>query len=318
MTHRRIPVPGLKRLLYRLAVVFISTAVTAGLVGCATALPGDPSFSFDATADARMFTPPEYPGREYFLGVCHAIRTLGPGVFMISPGDMEPPARVRATLDQVMGPDYAWYDAPGNHEGDAPEHMTWLRQYNAGGNTLPRIVRCGPPGASETCYSFDHENTHFVAINQYFDGQTDMNHPNGTVSDPLYEWLVEDLESTDKKHIFVFGHEPAFPISDMDNGRLRHVGKSLDRDPERRHRFWTLLRKHNVTAFICGHTHNASVAKINGVWQIDVGHSRGRGDDGARSTFAKFRVEGPHVWVDVYRGDEANEVYTLRHTEQLR
>jgi hypothetical protein len=30
-----------------------------------------------------------------------------------------------------------------------------------------------------------------------------------------------------------------------------------------------------VTAYICGHTHNASIAKINGLWQFDAGHARG-------------------------------------------
>jgi hypothetical protein len=35
-----------------------------------------------------------------------------------------------------------------------------------------------------------------------------------------------------------------------------------------------LLRFH-VTGYICGHTHNTSIAKINDVWQIDVGHARG-------------------------------------------
>jgi hypothetical protein len=39
--------------------------------------------------------------------------------------------------------------------------------------------------------------------------------------------------------------------------------------------FIQLLLKHNVTAYICGHTHNTSYSMFNGLWQIDTGHSRG-------------------------------------------
>ncbi len=38
--------------------------------------------------------------------------------------------------------------------------------------------------------------------------------------------------------------------------------------------FQTLL-KHGVQAYFCGDTHGASVTKINGLWQVDVGHARG-------------------------------------------
>jgi hypothetical protein len=64
-------------------------------------------------------------------------------------------------------------------------------------------------------------------------------------------------------------------IPDMDNGRLRHQDDSLNKYPKSIFLFHQLLKKFNVAAYICGHTHNASIAKINGVWQIDAGHARG-------------------------------------------
>jgi len=274
-------------------------------------------FSFDATADARNFTPPEYPGPQYFLGVCQAIKKVGPGAFMVSPGDMEPPDRVRTTLDTVFGQDYAWYDALGNHELENPEYVSYLRDYNRNGTTLPRIIRPGPPGAVETCYSFDHGNAHFVVTNQYFDGASDTAPGGGTVSDALYDWVADDLSRTRKPYIFVVGHEPAYPMPDMDNGRLRHVEKSLDKHPDKRDRFWSLLARQNVTAFLCGHSHNASISKINGVWQVDVGHARGAGDDGAPSTFVKFHVEPDGVRCEYYRANPKGEDYRLTHTQQL-
>jgi len=90
------------------------------------------------------------------------------------------------------------------------------------------------------------------------------------------EWLEADLAATAKEHIFVIGHEPLVPMPDMDNGRIRHQGDSLDQDPENAFELYRLLMKNGVDAYICAHTHNASYAKINGLWQIDPGHARGQ------------------------------------------
>lgn len=283
------------------------------IAGCARPA----GFSFDVTADMRSFTAPDHPGSAYFQGACEAIRRVGPGAFMVSPGDLDPPDRVRAALDRVLGEDYVWYPVVGNHEGGKPEYMTFMRQYNRGGKALPNIVRSGPPGAVETCYSFDYGDAHFVAINEYYDGQQDMV-GDGNVLDPLYEWLAEDLAATDTQYVFVVGHEPSVVIPDMDSGRVRHRNESLDKYGETNHRFWSLLREHNVVAYICGHSHNASVAKINGVWQLDPGHARGRGDPGARSSFLKVYVERDGVRCDVYRADANGENYELTYTERLR
>jgi hypothetical protein len=291
------------------AVAFVALL----FAGCSQQQP----FHFDVTADMRGETPPARPGPQYFEGVCLAIRDTGRGAFMISPGDIDPPQRVRATLDSVLGADYIWYPVVGNHEGEKASHMEYLREYNAGGRKLPNIVRAGPPGAVETCYSFDYGQAHFVVINQYYDGQKDMA-TDGNVPDPLYNWLAEDLAANTRPVIFVIGHEPAVAVPDMDSGRVRHRGDSLDKYESQNHRFWTLLKQHNVTAYICGHTHNASLARINGVWQIDAGHARGLGDKEAASTFMKFHVLPEGVRCDVYRlADEAGR-YQLTHSEWLK
>lgn len=276
------------------------------------------AFTFDVTADSRNFTPPQHPGADCFAGVCEAIRALGPGAFMISPGDIDPPDRTHAAVRKVFGDGYTWYPVVGNHELDKPEYMPWLREYNAGGRKLPRILRSGPPGAVETCYSFDHGDAHFVIINQYYDGQRD-DAKGGKIGDALSNWLADDLAATRRPFIFVAGHEPTVAMPDMGNGRLRHVGDSLDADPAANHRFWSLLREHGVTAYLCGHTHNASVAKINGVWQVDAGHARGIGDNGAASTFARIHVAPDGVVCDMYRSDKPGEApYVRTFTERLR
>jgi hypothetical protein len=162
----------------------------------------------------------------------------------------------------------------GNHELDDNSNMPFLRNINKMGTTLPNIVNNGPPGCIETTYSFDWGDNHFVVLNQYYDGQSDIG-TDGDIVPELLEWLENDLSNNKKSYTFVFGHEPLIAIPDMDNGRLRHQDDSLNKYPISSFRFHQLLKKYNVMAYFCGHTHNASIAKINGIWQIDVGHARG-------------------------------------------
>jgi hypothetical protein len=146
-----------------------------------------------------------------------------------------------------------------------------------------------------------------VVLNEYCDETGDSN-PGGTVSDHLYNWLVNDLQATTQRHIFVFGHEPAFPQPDADNGRTRHIGDCLDADPVNRDRFWSLLRDRGVVAYFCGHTHNYSAYFRDGVWQMDVGHARGAGDTGSAGTFLMIHVDSETVTFNAYR-DEHDGVY---------
>jgi hypothetical protein len=189
----------------------------------------------------------------------------------------------------------------------------YLRALNAEGHKLPGIVRGGPPGAVETCYAFDYQNAHFVVLNQYYDGKGDMA-TDGDVTEPLYSWLAEDLAANKQPIVFVFGHEPAVAVPDIDNGLVRHRGDSLDAHEANNFRFWTLLRQHRVTAYICGHTHCTSVAKINGVWQIDAGHARGLGDEGTASTFLRVHVLPAGVRCDVYRMTGKGGDYARKHS----
>jgi hypothetical protein len=285
------------------------------LTGCRT-LPEDrpTAFSFIVTADVREFTAPRYPGEEYFLGVCNGIQKVGAGDFMLSPGDIDPPAAIRATLDASFGADYPWIPVVGNHEAETPEDMTWLRAWGRG--PIPGLVSRGPAGTEETTFSFDYGPAHFVVLNQYFDGKTDYR-GKGDVIDPLYEWLKADLENNRNKLLFVVGHEPITPLPDMDNGRMRHEKDCLNAYPENARRFHQLLVEQKVTAYLCAHTHNASVTNMAGVWQIDAGHARGKGDPGAPSTFLKFQVTRSEVHVEFFRDLDKSGAYALTRRIKL-
>jgi hypothetical protein len=301
---------GVKRA--KLLVLLLGLVLIAG---CPGPWPIDETFTFSVTADMRNFT-----GETQFRGALRALGAAGPGRFMVSPGDIDPPSAVYGAIQAIFGAEYDWYPVVGNHEVDVPADgdIEWLRAFNPGGTALPRIVNPGPAASVETCYSFDEENAHFVVINEYYHDAVD-NDPIGDVSADLLAWLEADLAATTQPVVFVLGHEPAYPQPDMaPPHRLRHEGDSLDQFPANRDAFWQVLVDHGVTAYLCGHTHNYSVIKIDGVWQIDAGHARGLADTGAPSTFMKMTVyDTGDVSYQTWRQDITTGEYSLQDEGQL-
>ena len=265
-----------------------------------------PQFSFAVTTDMS-----EVSGREYidypnfFAGLLSYLKDLGPGDFMVSPGDVLPAADTRWTIDQVLGEDYLWFPLPGNHDFGASDYA-FLRDYNydPNGPAEPNIVNWGPESCPHTTYSFDYQNAHFVALNVYCTDDSPWG-IDGSITDTIYQWLKTDLESTDKELIFVFGHEPAFPQADEKTGITSHYYESLDEYPQARDRFWQLLQDKGVEAYFCGHTHNYSAVKIDGVWQIESGQAMGTRAAPSPGTFLIVSVQGAAVTIDTYRGEDA-------------
>lgn len=274
-----------------------------------------PDLTFVVTADMRQYTG-DNPA--HFRGVCESIDSVGAGSFMISPGDIDPPADVLSTIRTYIDTNYVWYPVIGNHEAETPADMAWLRTYMTGDSTPPNILHTGPSGCEETSYAFEYGDVHFTVINEYYDGVSDVG-TNGDVVTRLYNWLVTDLHANTKPIVFVIGHEPAFPQPDEDNGRERHMDDSLNEHPANRDRFWNLLKTEGVLAYFCGHTHNFSAVRIDSVWQIDAGHARGTGDEGARSTYIVVDVytDGDVIF-KTYRLDPDSSRYELTREERIR
>ncbi len=154
---------------------------------------------FIVAADMRNFAA-DGEWSKNFSGACEAVKEVGAGSFMISPGDLDvrPPSAVRDMINQTIGKDYPWYPVLGNHDPESPSSMEYLREYST---TLPNVVNRGPKGCEETTFSFDYGNAHFVVLNQYYDGTNDWG-LEGAVVPELLEWLKADLAATTKKHIF--------------------------------------------------------------------------------------------------------------------
>lgn len=203
-------------------VVFLSLLGCAHQISCDTSPfevhSGVIQVAFSATADMR-----EYSGDNmiYFRRACARIAYGGPGDFMVSPGDIDPPVLMYADIQTYIDPNYSWYPAVGNHEAETDSDMIWLRAFNSNGNSLPNIVNSGPVNGVEPNYSFDHGDVHFTVLNEYYDGTSDTA-TDGDIPTALHDWLVADLTGISKPVKFVIGHEPAFPQPDEESGRLRH------------------------------------------------------------------------------------------------
>ena len=196
----------------------------------------------------------------------------------------------------------------------------------------PLPERHGAPPYTETCYSFNYGNTHFVFINtNYWVGTSSdpltpwepsrlygEGNPQGRIMDRQMEWLHNDLKDarrSDLEHIFLFGHEPAFPIGSHTSDAMcyeKNATPSLRQDiRKRRDRFWKLLSQFEVLAAFFGHEHNYSRALIGPagkskdglpVWQIITG--------GAGARLSDIRLDYM-PWADTVRVFEKRYHYCL-------
>lgn len=138
-----------------------------------------------------------------------------------------------------------WYYVPGNHEIRSAACEDVLRK------KIDQPLN-GPPGHKELVFSFDHKNAHFVGLNSYHPGETHR---------VQIEWLAQDLKSTNKPHIFVMAHDPAYPVGP-------HVKSSLDAHPDERDAFWKLMEKAGVRIYFCGHEHLYKRSRHGNIFQV--------------------------------------------------
>lgn len=223
------------------------------------------NFSFAIMGDTQMFNSPGSVG-DYRKAVVE-IEKKNPDMVM-TVGDLIQSCRDEVgcdayrmwkNIDQPLLP--KTFEVMGNHDhsGGNFSDSQWQSYFNLPTN--------GPNGYDKLTYSFNFGNSHFVVL--------DSEHPYHVVDQTQQKWLDADLTKNTLPNVFVFFHEPAFPMS-------YKVKQSLDVHVQQRDALWSILDRHKVTAVFNGHEHIFSIRKIdssvfpgatNSVYQFIVGHT---------------------------------------------
>lgn len=110
-------------------------------------------------------------------------------------------------------------------------------------NVFYEIPDNGPSGDEGFTYYIEHRNALFVGIDVY----KGTNHQ---VDEPTRNWLNGVLSSSQKKHVFVATHDPAFKVQHTDCLGLEAFWEDY-RDP-----FWHILEDESrCRLYFCGHDH---------------------------------------------------------------
>jgi predicted phosphodiesterase len=153
-----------------------------------------------------------------------------------------------------------------NHETESDKDMLELYKTYDDSNIQ---LNPGPFGTDKTTYSMNIDDFHIVNLNDYWNGKSNdrwfkYGNDGGYITDNLRHWLNTDLSETNKKWKIVLSHEPLYPLT-------RHVGDSLDRDPENQDEVEQDLINNDVSIFIASHTHYASISTHNNIYHVDCG-----------------------------------------------
>ena len=163
---------------------------------------------------------------------------------------------------------------PGNHELEnasngkasyAAAERTWVRTMSShilgnNGPTPGQYVQDSiQTSQRQLTYSFNHKTDHFVMLN------TD---PTGWDAHVPTKWLSADLQAARKnnaRHIFCFGHKPAYPSALTPGNGL---------DPYNANLFWTVLEANQCEALFSAHDHLwDKIQPVAGkTWQIIAGN----------------------------------------------
>jgi len=147
-------------------------------------------------------------------------------------------------------------------------------------------------------YSFDFRGVHFALINT--DPVGEGPEGKGLDSHAPTRWLEADLAAARArglKHVFVFGHKPAYTYDTSGKGTVRDRG--LDVDPAARDRFWSVIEAYGATYF-CGHQHTYHVNRPQGrAYQVLVGSGGSPFDVAPGESSAHPDTDRHYVWATV-------------------
>ncbi|MHA1906787.1 MAG: metallophosphoesterase family protein [Candidatus Thorarchaeota archaeon] len=171
--------------------------------------------------------------------------------FVFHCGDLTPfgqETQYQNVLDTVTGLAVPFYTTPGNHDVRLDGRTRFTEHFG------------------ESSYSFDLDVAHFSVYDT----------SKGDVDEETYQWLEDDLSTTDAEWKFVFTHIPLFdPRSGQNHTLLNSTTSS---------RLMTLFEDTNVSVVFSGHIHMFSDTTVNGVRYVITG--------GAGASLAASENEG--------------------------
>lgn len=209
--------------------------------------------------------------------------------FLIHGGDLDPANETDEVIKKFFGKPF--YPAMGNHEKVNSRNYIYQTLYL--GKKIPNLVDSTfieAKKAEALFYSFAYRNVFFIVLDVYY---LDPFRQFGNVNGDQLKWLENQLAENSYPYIFVVGHEPAFP-----QPWQRNYGDCLDRYPQDRDRFWSLLATYKVSAYLCGHTHCYLRQRIQDVWHLDLGECA---ELETSDTFSNFLVTDDSIRVTTYR-----------------
>ncbi|MHA1636374.1 MAG: metallophosphoesterase [Candidatus Thorarchaeota archaeon] len=112
-------------------------------------------------------------------------------------------------------------------------------------------------GTDTTYFSFDYAGAHFTILDS-----EEYDYP-GRIAGTQYDWLVDDLSTSNASNKFVIAHRPLYPVN--------HIGSALDVNIEERDQLQELFEDQNVTLFASGHDHCYARLIVNDVVHIITG-----------------------------------------------
>src|SRR5882757_7929683 len=225
-------------------------------------LPRNPGHQFVVYADSCSGVPGALH-EQTFASVNAVVRRLQPGPeFILFPGDeisglTDDADALRAQWRHWLEIEMGWLD-----RRDVPmwhttgNHTTYSEMSEAMFGEMLKLPRNGAPGQDGLSYWVRRDDLLMVFVHTLWSGLGGEGHIET-------DWLEATLgQHKDARHKLVLGHHPVFPINGYSGTYQREIGH------EYRDRFWEILVRADVTAYLCSHILAFDVQVHQGVLQI--------------------------------------------------
>jgi hypothetical protein len=154
------------------------------------------------------------------------------------------------------------YVVRGNHEDG--ELVTSKRLKAAYLQSIaPFMPQNGPEQEKGLTYSVSYRQATFIALDEYSIKKSGL--LRGLVDQP---WLNEQLARRRTPFMFVFGHVPAYKVTDWNEGPF----PDLYDFPKHRDAFWKSLQAAGVSMYFCGHMHFYCRLTKDNIQQVLIGN----------------------------------------------